>query len=89
MLTKTKKAMRLTGSGYDDEIQRLIDSGMEELKQAGINSDIPSPLIDAAVITYVRLHFGSPSDFANLQLTYEKQIHNLQLNSDFRLGCCL
>ena len=46
---------------FDDE------TGAEDL------TDITDPLIQMAMITYVRMHFGSPDDYDRLASAYELQ----------------
>lgn len=43
------------------------DSGVTD------KSTLKDELVKRAIITYVRLHFGSPSDFDKLKLSYDEQ----------------
>ena len=60
-----KKALRITVDAYDDEIRELIDAAIADLKIVDISwaSDVTDPLVRRAIITYVRVFFGSPDDF--------------------------
>lgn len=50
------------------------------------NSSIKDPLIQTAMITYCRIHFGSPADKASLESSYDlqrKQLANASGYTDF------
>lgn len=73
MLEAVKLAMRITSAAYDAELQSLIDAALLDLKIAGIRTDTADPLIQTAVKTYARMHFGSPADYDRLAASYELQ----------------
>lgn len=74
LIDTCKMAMRVTTSSYDSEIQTYIDSAMLDLGIAGV--EIPQTadaLVQKAVLTYVRMSFGSPADYDNLKASYDEQ----------------
>lgn len=74
MLDKAKKALRLTTDAYDEEITDLLAAAALDLGIAGV--ELPSELdalCQRAVLTYVRLHFGSPEDYERLKTSYDEQ----------------
>lgn len=74
MLDDVKLALRLTTSAYDTEIINLIAAALLDLGVAGITTDdTTNALIKMAVITYCKIHFGSPTDFDRLKRTYDEQ----------------
>lgn len=75
MLSIVKLAMRLTTNAYDDEIERLIRSACGDLGIVDItsSSDETDPLIQQAIVTYCRLHFGTPEDYEHLKRSYDEQ----------------
>lgn len=81
MIDDVRLALRLTTTVYDAELNDLINAGKADLGVAGVRLDettpptdpLTDPLIKKAVITYVKLHFGSPSDFDKLMRTYNEQ----------------
>lgn len=74
MLDDVKLALRLTTSAYDTEIINLIAAALLDLGVAGITTDdTTNALIRMAVITYCKIHFGSPTDFDRLKRTYDEQ----------------
>lgn len=74
MLDKVRLALRITSTAYDEDLQGLIDAGLADLGLAGVLSDqVTDPLIQRAVITYCRIHFGSPADYDRLKVSYDEQ----------------
>ena len=87
MLDKVKLAMRVSTDVFDAELLDLIAAGMADLRHCGVQFDssevktqgtvtdytVTDPLVSTAIVTYVRMMFGSPPDFANLKLAYEMQ----------------
>ena len=69
-----KMALRVTTSAYDTEIQTYIESALLDLGIAGVQ--VPSgadALVEKAVMTYVRMSFGSPADYDKLKASYDEQ----------------
>ena len=74
MLDDVKLALRLTTDAYNDELTDLINAGLGDLGVAGVTEDdTHDPLVKRAVITYCKVHFGSPSDFDRLKAIYDEQ----------------
>ena len=86
MLEATKTALRIKTDAYDDEIMDLIRAGMRDLQIAGVvvgedpescaedvNLISCDSLVRRAVITYVRMNFGSPEDYERLRESYDTQ----------------
>ena len=78
MLAKVKNALRVSASAYDAELTGLINAGAADLKLAGINIhgsalSLNDPLIIRAIITYVRVNFGTPDDYDRLKRSYDEQ----------------
>lgn len=87
MLELVKTALRITTDKFNDEIQQYIDAAFADLGIAGIKdpdtSEKPTDgstdaLLKMAVVTYCRLHFGAPDDYARLERSYNEQKAQLQ-----------
>lgn len=89
MLSRVKMALRITTNAFDDEITGLINSALGDLglvgiSQASLNS--ADELVTTAVITYVKLHFGEPSDPDRLKKSYDEQKAQLITATGYGLG---
>lgn len=87
MLTAVKLALRITTNAYDGEIQALIDAAYKDLGIAGIDATTleQDPLVVQAVKTYVRMSFGSPSDYDRLKRSYDEQKAQMQTATGYGL----
>ena len=85
LLEKAKLALRITTSAYDTEIQDLIDAAQLDLGIAGVVL-LPSALdalCQRAILTYVRLNFGSPPDYDRLKASYDEQKGQLRIATGY------
>lgn len=75
MLTAVKLAMRIVTTAYDAEITSLIAAACADLGIVGVDAETTTvdPLLTRAIITYCRLHFGSPEDYDRLKASYDEQ----------------
>ena len=83
MLEKVKLALRISTSAYDNEILDLISAAKADLKIAGIQGAEDDPLSSRAVITYCRVHFGSPDDYERVKASYDEQKAQLQMATGY------
>lgn len=84
ILTRVKMSLRITTNAFDDELNDLIDSARLDLGIAGVI--LPSEL-DAicrqAIVTYCKVHFGSPSEYERLKASYDEQKAQLQMSTGY------
>ena len=73
LLDNCKMALRVTTSAYDNEINEYIDSAKLDLGIAGVETTDNDSLINKAIMTYVRMSFGSPADYDRLKASYDEQ----------------
>ena len=74
LLAKVKLALRIVTDDFDTELMDLIQAALLDLGIAGVTNDSPSDfLVIRAVITYCRVHFGSPEDYDRLKASYDEQ----------------
>ncbi len=87
MLSAVKLALRISTDAYDDEIQALINAAFADLGIAGIDANTmeQDPLVVQAVKTYVRMSFGSPSDYDRLKRSYDEQKAQMQTATGYGL----
>lgn len=84
MLNEVKTALRIVTEAYDDEIETLIAAAKLDLGIAGVN--VPTELdsiVKLAVITYCKLHFGSPEEYDRLKASYDEQKAQLSMATGY------
>lgn len=90
MLDRVKLALRITTNAFDDELTGLIRAALADLGLVGIARNLlvygtDDELIITAVITYVKIHFGEPSDPDRLKKSYDEQKAQLITASGYGL----
>lgn len=92
-LKKVKLSLRISTNAFDDEISTLIEAAKQDLLIAGIKESALDDsgekkidsIIERAIITYVRINFGEPSDYDRLKNSYDEQKSQLGMNSKYTL----
>lgn len=102
MLNKCKTALRIKNTtAYDAEILDLIIAGIKDVQVTGAefqwtvqktegivtNVTIKDPLASRAVVTYVRVNFGSPDDYDRLKKSYDEQKAQMRCNRNYTEAC--
>lgn len=85
MLSRVKLALRITTVAFDEELNGLIQAALLDLGLVGVDYSSSDELITTAVITYVKLHFGEPSDPDRLKASYDEQKAQLITASGYGL----
>lgn len=84
MLEKARQALRLTTHAYDEELADLIKAAKLDLGIAGVVlPEVPDELIQRAILTYVKMHFGKPDDYDRLAASYDAQKGALQIATGY------
>ena len=74
LLDNCKMAMRIVTSSYDTEIQAYIDAAKLDLGIAGVEvPETTDALVNKAIMTYVRMSFGAPTNYDKLKASYDEQ----------------
>lgn len=82
-LEQAKLTLRLVTDGFDDEISGLIAAAYANLTTRGVTVEGDSPLIQRAVLTYVRMNFGQPDDYDRLKASYDEQLGQLMTTTGY------
>lgn len=73
-LEKVKMALRISTDALDDELLDLIDAAAIDLGIAGVVVPASADaIVNRAVITYCKMHFGLPEDADGLKRSYDEQ----------------
>ena len=84
ILDDVKLALRLTTQAYDNELTDLVNAALLDLGIAGVTEDdTTDELVKMAVVTYCKVHFGSPADFDRLKAAYDEQKAQLQMATGY------
>ena len=74
MLNDVKLALRITTDAFDSELTDLILAAQTDLGVAGVtNITTDDFLVKRAIITYCRVHFGTPDDYDRMKRSYDEQ----------------
>ncbi|MBH8600517.1 head-tail connector protein [Thermoactinomyces sp. CICC 23799] len=90
MLEEVKKALRITSSAFDSEVENLIEAAKIDLVQAGVdetkvNATMPDAIIKQAIIYYCKAYFGyDNSDAERFENVYTMFKQHLSLYGDYR-----
>lgn len=83
-LTEVKTALRISTNDFDDEILAIMDAGQKDLGIAGVViPETNNNLVNLAVITYVKAHFGNPENYDRLKKSYDEQKAQLQMATGY------
>lgn len=83
-LAEVKKALRISTNAFDNEISALMDAGQKDLGIAGVViPEADNNLVNLAVITYVKCHFGNPDNYDRLKKSYDEQKAQLQMATGY------
>lgn len=90
LLQKAKLALRVVTNAFDAEILDLIDAGIRNLETRGVQAVTVvegvaqmDPLVQRALLTYVRINFGDPADYERLKASYDEQLGQLMTTTGF------
>lgn len=75
ILGLVKMALRVSTNAYDTELNSLIDSAELDMGIAGVEYSSADAVVNQAIVTYCKMHFGSPTDteYKNLKASYDEQ----------------
>lgn len=82
LLESAKRAVRVEGTDrHDEDLGAMIEAAKYDLGIAGVIVDPGlDPLIERAILTYCRLHFGreDPDVYDRLKRSYDEQKAQMQ-----------
>lgn len=84
ILDNVKLALRVSTDVYDDELTDLIAAAQADLGIAGVI--VPAeltPIVNVAIKTYCKLHFGEPDNYDRLKQSYDEQKAQLSMATGY------
>ena len=88
ILDDVKLALRIVDTEFDSELTTLISASMLDLGIAGVNGEQVSSdnaLVNRAIVTYCKLHFGEPDNYDRLKLSYDEQKAQMSMASGYTI----
>lgn len=83
LIDDCKMALRVTTNAYDAEITNYIEAAKLDLGIAGVETTVVDNLVNTAIMTYVRMHFGAPSNYDKLKASYDEQKAQMMMASGY------
>jgi len=86
LLIRAKVMLRIITNAFDGEITGLIQAAVSLITTRGVtiteNDDYTvDPLVERAILTYVRVNFGEPSD--RLKASFDEQLGQLMTTTGY------
>lgn len=90
LLQAAKLRVRKAGSdALDDDVQRLIDAAVEDLRRIGVHEDYlaepAEPLIVEAVLNYVKANYGISDQYERLIGCYNMTLTKIKGSRKYKL----
>lgn len=75
-----------TATQKDDELQMILQAGINDLTRAGVDVDTTNQLVMNALMTYVKAHFGisNPDDKEKFMTSYRLFLSDLSLSEGYK-----
>lgn len=88
LLIRAKVMLRIITNAFDGEITGLIQAAVSLITTRGVtiaeNDDhTVDPLVERAILTYVRVNFGEPSDYDRLKASFDEQLGQLMTTTGY------
>ena len=84
LIDLVRMALRLNTSAFDIELNSLIEAAKRDLGIAGVELSAElDDIVNTAIITYVKLHFGEPDEYDRLKASYDEQKAQLSMASGY------
>lgn len=85
ILELVKLSLRVVTDDFDAELNGLINACKIDLGIAGvIVPETLTDIVNLAIVTYCKMHFGAPDDYDRLKASYDEQ--KAQLSMSFKYG---
>ena len=84
LIDDVKVALWVKSNAFDTELNNMIDAAQVDLGIAGVDlPDTLDPICKQAIITYCKIHFGQPENYADLKASYDEQKAQLSMATGY------
>ena len=85
-LAKQTLGIISTATAKDNEIQMILEAGINDLTRAGVEVDTSNQLVRNALMTYVKANFGisNPTDKEKFMESYRLFLSDLSLSEGYK-----
>jgi hypothetical protein len=86
ILAKQTLGIVATATAKDNELSMLIGACVNDLTRAGVNVDTTNPLVQKAILTYIKANFGisNPNDKDKFLKSYQLCLAELSLSEGYK-----
>lgn len=85
-LAKQTLGIISTATAKDDELKMILNAGINDLTRAGVEVNETNPLVQNALMTYVKANFGisNPTDKEKFMNSYRLFLSELSLSENYK-----
>lgn len=85
-LAKETLGIVSTATAKDTSLEMIIDAGINDMTRAGVDVDTDNPLVQNALMTYVKANFGisNPQDKERFLEAYQLFLAELSLSEGYK-----
>ncbi len=85
-LAKETLGIVATATAKDNSLEMIINAGINDMTRAGIDVDVSNPLVQNALMTYVKANFGisNPQDKERFLEAYQLFLAELSLSEGYK-----
>ena len=86
LLAKETLGIVATATAKDNSLEMIINAGINDMTRAGVDVDVSNPLVQNALMTYVKANFGisNPQDKERFLEAYQLYLAGLSLSEGYK-----
>lgn len=86
LLAKETLGIVATATAKDSSLEMIINAGINDMTRAGVDVDVSNPLVQNALMTYVKANFGisNPQDKERFLEAYQLYLAELSLSEGYK-----
>lgn len=86
LLAKETLGIVATATAKDNSLEMIINAGINDMTRAGVDVDVSNPLVQNALMAYVKANFGisNPQDKERFLEAYQLYLAELSLSEGYK-----